>query len=82
MEFLIIVAVLGLIPAAIAQSKGHSFLLWWAYGSLIFIVALPHALLTGSNTETQRKCPYCAESVKMEAVVCRHCGRELPAVTP
>jgi hypothetical protein len=26
-----------------------------------------------------RKCPFCAESIKPEAKVCRHCGRELPA---
>jgi hypothetical protein len=26
-----------------------------------------------------RKCPFCAEGVKPEAKVCRHCGRELPA---
>jgi len=25
-----------------------------------------------------RKCPYCAELVRIEAVVCKHCGRDLP----
>jgi hypothetical protein len=28
-------------------------------------------------TET-KKCPFCAEVVKREAVVCKHCGREFP----
>lgn len=37
---------LGLIPAYIASQKGHSFGLWWLYGALLFVVALPHALLT------------------------------------
>jgi Putative heavy-metal-binding len=27
----------------------------------------------------ERKCPFCAEMVKREAKVCRHCGRDLPA---
>lgn len=27
-----------------------------------------------------RKCPHCAEEVKIEAKVCKHCGRELAAL--
>jgi hypothetical protein len=27
-----------------------------------------------------RKCPFCAEHVKPEAKVCRHCGRDLPQI--
>lgn len=28
----------------------------------------------------QRSCPYCTELIKLEARVCRFCGRDLPAV--
>jgi hypothetical protein len=42
---------IGLLPAAIATSRGYSFGLWWLYGALLFIVALPHALLLKPNTE-------------------------------
>ena len=45
MELLIISVFLGLIPAAIAHGKGRSFVGFWIYGALLFIVALPHALL-------------------------------------
>jgi hypothetical protein len=28
--------------------------------------------------KTARKCPLCAELVRREAIVCKHCGRDLP----
>lgn len=89
MEIIIIAAILGLIPAFIAQSKGRSFAAWWLYGLLLFIVALIHVLLLPSrgndlrsaalHGEPLRACPYCAESIKYQAEKCKHCGSEVPA---
>ena len=88
MDFLVIVILVGLIPAAIAKSKGRSFGLWWLYGSLIFIVALPLALMMRPNIQGLdeqakltgfRKCSYCAEFVRPDAIVCKHCGRDIAA---
>jgi hypothetical protein len=79
MEILIIGILLGLIPAMVAQKKGHSSVARRVYGSLLFLVALPHALLLkheSKQVEQQeapqglKKCPFCAEMIKPDARVC------------
>ena len=41
---LVILSLLGLIPAAIAFKKGRAFLDWWFFGAALFPVALPLAI--------------------------------------
>lgn len=40
-----VAGILGLIPAVIASGKGHNFFLWWLFGMLLFIIALPVSIL-------------------------------------
>lgn len=90
MSFLVIAALLGLIPAFIAQSKGRSFGGWWLYGFLLFIVAIIHVLFVPSLNSSvatvadsqgpMRDCPYCAEPVKYQATKCKHCGSEIESM--
>lgn len=79
-------AILALIPASIAQSKGRGFWEWYVYALLLFLVALIHSLLIKPSESFQRRelaiegykaCPFCDEMIRPNAVVCRYCGREL-----
>lgn len=86
MIILIWVLILACIPAAIGKSKGDSFFVWWLYGVLLFPIALIHACTKNKDvkrieqnkikTDGLKKCPMCAELVKMEAVKCKHCSYE------
>jgi hypothetical protein len=75
----VLVLVVGLIPAVIASRKGRGFLTWWLFGAMLFIVALPMAIV--AKDERVTPCPSCKKSVSREATVCPYCRREL-APTP
>lgn len=81
----VVAVLIATIPASIARNKGRSFWLWYLYGLVLFIVALIHALLlpelgTRPGDPGTRQCPFCAETIKRAAMVCRYCGRDLPAL--
>jgi HEAT repeats len=75
---------LGLIPARIAERKGRSGFAWWLYGTTMFVVALPHAMLLKEPREefdsshAYRPCPSCAEMIRSDATFCRFCRRNVP----
>lgn len=92
MTFIVIVVLIGLLPAIIASNKGRSFLGWWLYGMALFIIALPHALMLKEDRKAldgkalmagnSKRCEHCAEIIRREARVCRFCGRDVAEARP
>ena len=74
--YLLPLLLLSVIPAYIAQTKGKSFGAWYVYGLFLLPITFIHSLILERD---DRKCPHCAELVKQEATVCKHCGSELEA---
>lgn len=91
MEFLILWVGLALVAAIVASAKRR-----FAIGYFLLALALPLigvlialALPAGPEREAGgrrvrlRKCPFCAESVRVEALKCRHCGSAIaPPASP
>ena len=78
-------AVISVIPAWIAQTKGRSFWGWWIYALFLWPITLIHSVVIRADTKElekrqiqsgNKKCPACAEIIKAEAKLCKHCGTE------
>lgn len=98
MGLLIFWIVCGIFSAILASSKGRGGCGWFVIGTLFgplgfllvaFMPALPkdeeEATIETQAIEQpsdERKCPFCAEMIKKEAIVCKHCGRDVEPEKP
>ena len=77
MPLILLWIILPFVIAAWAEKKNRSFASWFWFAFLCspFIAAIC-LLVSGDGG---KRCPKCAESVKPEAVVCKHCGLDFIA---
>lgn len=77
-----------LISYALGDNMEAKPLAMWTVAFLCPVVGFFWALMTENQEQMARaigeygdmkKCPFCAESVRKEAIKCKHCGSELPS---
>mgnify|MGYP001098323073 CR=1 FL=1 len=84
MTYFLIWCGLGIVGAMISKDKGNSGCGGFILGALLGPIGLLMAFFTPENQEEKRRmsgdtkqCPYCAEYVKEDAIICKHCRSRL-----
>lgn len=89
MEFILIWIICGVIAAAIGSSNGENGCSWFGIGIILGPLGVILSFFAKGKEQKEREkakkgyssiykvCPMCAEIIKKEAIVCKHCGSNL-----
>ena len=74
-RYLIISTIAGITGSIIARKKGYNQIVWFILCAIVpllivVILILPTKVAKGLT----KKCNYCAEIIKEDALVCKQCG--------
>lgn len=77
-RYLIIVIIAGIVGSIIARGKGHSQLLWFILCAIVPLLIIVILILPPQESKGYtKKCPFCAEIIKKDAIVCKYCGNNV-----
>ena len=82
---------LSVLAGYIANNKGNSFISYFLLSILLSpLIGLIASIVSNTNTQSieqeklntgeSKRCPYCAELVKAQALICKHCGKDVEDV--